>query len=78
MESLINETQSARLQINGEYTHIRSVFTKTLDQNQNQTTEQKQDLNLNQNQTKPMDYNSHLNPLSKAELRQFLEKLSLL
>lgn len=62
LESLINETQSARIVRNGDYTHIRSVFSKDLPENCD----------------KIMDYNSHLNPLSKTELREYLEKLGLL
>jgi FlaA1/EpsC-like NDP-sugar epimerase len=62
LESLINKSQSARININGEYTHIESIynFTKPIDETQ-----------LN-------DYNSKINPLSKKDLKEYLVKLNLL
>jgi len=62
LESLINKSQSARIKINGEYTHIKSIyqFNETVDESI-----------LN-------DYNSKLNPLSKEELKMFLINLNLL
>jgi UDP-N-acetylglucosamine 4,6-dehydratase len=62
LESLINETQSARIQMNGDYTHIKSVF------------------NFNDNilEEQMHDYNSKINPLSKEDLRLYLEKLKLI
>jgi UDP-N-acetylglucosamine 4,6-dehydratase len=62
LESLINETQSARLEINGNYTHIKSIF----------------DFDKTINEEELNDYNSKINPLSKEELNLYLQKLSLL
>lgn len=62
LESLINETQSGRIRQNGKYTHILSVL------------EYKNEINVN----KLHDYNSKINPLTKDELKQYLEKLNLL
>jgi UDP-N-acetylglucosamine 4,6-dehydratase len=62
LESLINKSQSARIKINGEYTHIKSVY------NFNETI----------NETSLTDYNSKINPLSKEELYNFLIGLNLI
>jgi len=62
LESLINESQSGRIEKHGKYTHIKSVFSykKTIDAD-----------NLR-------DYNSTINPLTKQELKDYLIKLNLL
>lgn len=62
LESLINESQSGRIEKHGKYTHIKSVFSykKTIDAD-----------NLR-------DYNSTINPLTKQELKEYLIKLNLL
>tara|TARA_Y100000389_G_C17450622_1_gene514531 strand:+ start:709 stop:1686 length:978 start_codon:yes stop_codon:yes gene_type:complete len=62
LESLINESQSGRIERCGKYTHIKSVFNfnKKIDGN-----------NLK-------DYNSTINPLTKKELKDYLIKLNLL
>tara|TARA_B110000046_G_C12892085_1_gene354833 strand:- start:226 stop:954 length:729 start_codon:yes stop_codon:yes gene_type:complete len=62
LESLINETQSGRIEKNGQYTHIKSVFDykEIIDSD-----------NLR-------DYNSTINPLTKQELKDYLIKLNLL
>lgn len=62
LESLINESQSGRIEKHGKYTHIKSVFSykKTIDAD-----------NLR-------DYNSTINPLIKQELKDYLIKLQLL
>ena len=62
LESLINETQSGRIEKHGKYTHIRSVF------------DYKETINANSLQ----DYNSTINPLTKQELKDYLLKLKLL
>jgi|LauGreDrversion4_2_1035121.scaffolds.fasta_scaffold02689_14 FlaA1/EpsC-like NDP-sugar epimerase len=62
LESLINKSQSARIKINGEYTHIKSVY----------------DFNETINETSLTDYNSKINPLSKEELYNFLIGLNLI
>jgi UDP-N-acetylglucosamine 4,6-dehydratase len=62
LESLINESQSARLEKQGDYTHIKSIF------NFNKPISEEQ---LN-------DYNSKINPLSKDELKNYLNHLNLL
>tara|TARA_B100000900_G_C20558030_1_gene707637 strand:- start:566 stop:1543 length:978 start_codon:yes stop_codon:yes gene_type:complete len=62
LESLINETQSGRIEKQGKYTHIRSVF------------DYKETINANSLQ----DYNSTINPLTKQELKDYLIKLELL
>jgi FlaA1/EpsC-like NDP-sugar epimerase len=61
LESLINETQSSRLVINGDYSHIKSCITYP---------------NIINNDIK--DYNSKINPLTKEELKIYLETLHLL
>ena len=62
LESLINKSQSGRIEKNGKYTHIKSVFSykKPIDAS-----------NLR-------DYNSNINPLTKQELKDYLLKLNLL
>ena len=62
LESLINETQSGRLEKNGKYTHIKSVFSykKKIDPHTLR------------------DYNSTINPLTKQELKEYLISLDLL
>ena len=62
LESLINETQSMRLQTeeNG-YMHIKPTYKDITTKN-----------------TDIKDYNSQLNPLSKEDLKKFLEDLSLI
>ena len=62
LESLINHSQSARIKINGDYSHIQSIFdfSDSIDEN---------DL---------VDYNSKINPLTKIELKDYLYKLNLL
>ena len=62
LESLINKTQSGRIKINGEYTHIKSIY----------------DFNESIDETLLNDYNSKINPLDKEELRLHLNKLNLL
>lgn len=62
LESLINCSQSARIKKNGEYTHIKSIFNFNEEINES---------NLN-------DYNSKINPLTKEELREYLNNLKLL
>lgn len=56
LETLINETQSGRIEVRNEYIHIRSIFEfkKTIDV------------------SKLKDYNSMINPLSKNELNEYL------
>jgi UDP-glucose 4-epimerase len=62
LESLINKSQSARIKVNGNYTHIKSIYTfnETIDEE-----------SLN-------DYNSKINTLSKDELKTYLHELNLL
>lgn len=62
LESLINKSQSARIKINGEYTHIKSIY------NFNETIEE----------SILQDYNSKLNPMSKNDLKEYLIYLNLL
>ena len=62
LESLINKMQSGRIKINGEYTHIKSIY----------------DFNESIDETSLNDYNSKINPLNKEELRTYLNKLNLL
>ena len=56
LESLINETQSVRIEKNNEYYHIKSIF------NYNKPI-------LSENMK---DYNSKINPLTKEELKKYL------
>jgi UDP-N-acetylglucosamine 4,6-dehydratase len=62
LESLINKSQSARIKLLNDYTHIKSIY------NFNETIDEMQ---LN-------DYNSKINPLTKEELIVYLNKLNLL
>jgi FlaA1/EpsC-like NDP-sugar epimerase len=62
LESLINKSQSGRIKINGEYTHIKSIY----------------DFNESIDESSLNDYNSKINPLNKEELRTFLFNLNLL
>ena len=62
LESLINESQSGRIEKKGKYTHIKSVFT----------------FNKNIDGDNLKDYNSTINPLTKQELKDYLIKLELL
>lgn len=62
LESLINKSQSARIKINGEYTHIKSIY----------------DFNETIDETTLNDYNSKINPLNKEQLNKFLTELSLI
>ena len=62
LESLINESQSGRIQIIGDYKHIKSIYyyNKIIDE------------------TKLNDYNSKINPLNKEQIKEYLENLNLL
>lgn len=62
LESLINKSQSCRIIVNGEYTHIKSIY----------------DFNESIDESSLNDYNSKINPLNKEELRTFLFNLNLL
>jgi len=62
LESLINHTQSARIEKNGDYIHIKSIFK----------------FNKEINETMLMDYNSKINPLNKLELYNYLKMLNLI
>jgi len=62
LESLINKSQSGRIKVNGEYTHIKSIY----------------DFNESIDETLLNDYNSKINPLNKEELRTYLINLNLL
>jgi FlaA1/EpsC-like NDP-sugar epimerase len=62
LESLINKSQSARINVKGTYTHIKSIF----------------DFNEIIDETNLTDYNSKINPLSKEEIKIYLNKLNLL
>jgi UDP-glucose 4-epimerase len=61
LESLINETQSGRIIVNGDYTHIKSVIKHP---------------NIINADAK--DYNSKINPLTKEQLSDYLNKLNLI
>ena len=61
LESLINETQSGRIVVRGDYTHIKSVI-KYPDAIHEIV----------------KDYNSKTNTLTKSELKDYLNSLSLL
>jgi UDP-glucose 4-epimerase len=63
LETLINETQSLRISIHGKYTHIHSIH----ESNGNLT-----------DYSNLKSYNSDINPLSKEELKSYLNKLNLL
>ena len=62
LESLINDTQSGRIIVSGDYTHIKSVI--------------KYPNIINNDNIK--DYNSKINPLTKDELNQYLLELNLI
>lgn len=62
LESLINKSQSGRIIVNGEYTHIKSIYSFN---------EEICEDNLN-------DYNSKINPLTKTELHEYLKNLKLI
>ncbi len=62
LESLINESQSGRIEKIGKYTHIKSVFNY--------------DKNINVDILR--DYNSTINPLTKQKLKDYLITLELL
>lgn len=62
LESLINESQSGRIEKYEKYTHIKSVF----------------DFKENIDADNLRDYNSTINPLTKQELKDYLLKLNLL
>ena len=62
LESLINKSQSARINVNGDYTHIKSIY----------------NFNDSIDETKLNDYNSKINPLNKEELNNYLIELNLL
>jgi len=62
LESLINKSQSARIEKVGDYMHIKSIF----------------DFNRTINEDELMDYNSKINPLTKEELKKYLNDLKLL
>uniref|UniRef100_A0A6C0AQ73 Polysaccharide biosynthesis protein CapD-like domain-containing protein n=1 Tax=viral metagenome TaxID=1070528 RepID=A0A6C0AQ73_9ZZZZ len=62
LESLINKPQSARIKINGNYTHIKSIYT----------------FNDTIDETLLNDYNSKINPLTKEELKKYLLDLDLI
>jgi UDP-glucose 4-epimerase len=61
LESLINDTQSGRIIVNGDYTHIKSVIKHP---------------NIINADAK--DYNSKINPLTKEQLSDYLNKLNLI
>jgi UDP-glucose 4-epimerase len=62
LESLINKSQSVRIKLNGDYTHIKSIY------NFNEEIEE----------SKLNDYNSKINPLTKEELQVYLTTLNLI
>ena len=62
LESLINKTQSGRIKNNGDYIHIKSIYT----------------FNEIIDEEKLIDYNSKINPLDKCELKKYLTNLNLL
>jgi FlaA1/EpsC-like NDP-sugar epimerase len=62
LESLINKSQSARIIVNGEYTHIKSIY----------------NLNEIIDESTLNDYNSKINPLNKEQLKKYLIELNLL
>lgn len=63
LEALINETQSGRIKVNGEYTHIKSAIKYP-------------DSFFPIEELK--EYNSHINPLNKEELKAYLKSLELI
>ena len=62
LESLINCSQSSRIETNGDYTHIKSILS----------------LNREASNNKLNDYNSNINTLTKDELFFYLTKLNYL
>jgi len=62
LESLINQTQSGRIEKKNDYYHIKSIFS----------------YNKNINGDNLLDYNSNINPLSKEELKNYLLDLKLI
>jgi len=63
LETLINETQSCRISVHGKYTHIHSIH------------DMREKINDFSNMK---TYDSDINPLSKEELKNYLNKLNLL
>jgi FlaA1/EpsC-like NDP-sugar epimerase len=62
LESLINNSQSARIKKISDYIHIKSIF----------------NFNEEINEETLTDYNSKINPLNKEELNKYLENLKLI
>jgi len=62
LESLINHSQSGRIEKNKDYTHIKSIFYF------------KEEIN----ESILCDYNSKINPLNKDELKMYLSELKLI
>ena len=62
LESLINETQSSRVEKKNDYYHINSIFTH----------------NKSILPESMKDYNSKINPLTKEELKKYLQSFNLL
>jgi FlaA1/EpsC-like NDP-sugar epimerase len=62
LESLINKSQSVRVEKIGDYSHIKSIF----------------NFNSEIDEDDMMDYNSKINPLTKEELKKYLIELKLL
>jgi UDP-N-acetylglucosamine 4,6-dehydratase len=62
LESLINVTQSARIILKGEYSHIKSIY----------------DFKNEIIEEELLDYNSKINPMTKMELSNYLQNLQLL
>lgn len=62
LESLINHSQSARIELNNGYTHIKSIYT----------------VNKTIHEDELHDYNSKINPLTKDELNDYLIQLNLI
>jgi UDP-N-acetylglucosamine 4,6-dehydratase len=62
LESLINKSQSVRVEKIGDYSHIKSIF----------------NFNSEIDENDMMDYNSKINPLTKEELKKYLIELKLL
>jgi len=73
LESLINETQSTRLVKTEDYTHIKSVFLKLPDNDILHSS-----LSTSISNHNIQDYNSKINPLNKAELKNYLTSLGIL
>ncbi len=62
LESLINQSQSARIKTVDNYIHIKSIY----------------DFKDEINEDDLMDYNSKINPLTKSELKKYLSNLNLI